>query len=136
MGRTFVNRRSFLTTLPALAFLSWLAPKVRAAPKPRTIQIQESPLAGFQYHGGKRVWEEMRNGDPLDLVREPNNPYDRQAVALYWNNVKLGYVPRGENTAVAQMLDRGERLKARIVRLQESPNPWRRVRFRVDCELT
>jgi hypothetical protein len=76
----------------------------------------------------------MREGDPLTLVREPANPYDPKAVRVDWQGQKLGYVPRLENTAVAQMLDRGERLTARIVRLQESADPWERMRFFVELE--
>ncbi|MCO6440889.1 MAG: HIRAN domain-containing protein [Nitrococcus mobilis] len=46
-------------------------------------------------------------------VREPANPHDPKAVRIDWHNQKLGYVPRDENTAISQMLDRGERLGAR-----------------------
>jgi len=125
-----MKRRNFLIALPALAFLPWLAPRARAA-QGRTIEIQKSPLAGFQYYEGEKVWDRMRPRDPLALIREPDNTYDRQAVAVYWRGNKLGYVPRDENAAVAQMLDRGESLKAEIVRLRESQNPWQRVRFQV-----
>lgn len=129
-----MKRRRFLTALLVPFLLPWINPKARTIPDSRRIEILESPLAGFQYHGGEQVWKRMRTGDPLALVREPDNPYDRQAVALYWKGVKLGYVPRLENTAVAQMLDRGERLSARIVQLRESRDPWERVRFRVFCD--
>jgi hypothetical protein len=53
----------------------------------------------------------------LALVREPNNPHDANAVAIYFQKDKLGYVPRGENSAIAQMLDRGERLSGTINQL-------------------
>ena len=129
-----MRRRTFFKTLLALAALPWLATRAQAKTARRQLEIQQSPLAGFQYHGGEHVWESLRVGDPLVLVREPHNPHDERAVALYWHGVKLGYVPRDENTAVAQMLDRGERLSARIVHLRESPDPWQRVRFRIFCE--
>ncbi len=50
---------------------------------------------------------------------------------MNWRGVKLGYVPRRDNTAVAQMLDRGEPLCARISRLSESSNPWERVEMEI-----
>ncbi len=74
-------------------------------------------------------------GQPLTLVRETGNPYDSKAVRVDWQGQKLGYVPRVENTAVAQMLDRGERLTARIVRLKEDQNPWERVWFTMVLEI-
>lgn len=67
-------------------------------------------------------------------MREPQNPYDPRAVRVDWRGHKLGYVPRIENTAVAQMLDRGERLTARILQLRESHDPWERVRLVVMVE--
>ncbi len=129
-----MRRRTVFKAFLALAGLPWLATRAQANMARRQLEIQQSPLAGFQYHGGERVWERLRVGDSLALVREPHNPYDEQAVALYWQGVKLGYVPRVENTAVAQMLDRGERLSATIVQLRESRDPWQRVQFRIFCE--
>ena len=97
----------------------------------RELLIQESPVAGFQYHDGEKVWPRLSTGDPLRLLREPDNPYDRRAVAVYWRDSKLGYVPRAANTAVSQMMDRGERLVARVERLRESRNPWKRVELSI-----
>jgi hypothetical protein len=37
------------------------------------ILVQSSPLAGFKYHAGEDLWPELREGDRLDLVREPDN---------------------------------------------------------------
>ena len=93
--------------------------------------IQDSPVAGFQFHRGDEIWPSLAVGAPLALVREPNNSHDTNAVAVYFQNHKLGYVPRGENSAISQMLDRGEILEASITKLSESEDPWERVRFRV-----
>lgn len=98
-----------------------------------TVTLQQSSLAGFQYHAGPSVWPQLRVGQPLSLVREPQNRHDPRAVAVYWRDHKLGYVPRVENTAVAQLLDRAERwLRACIVRLEDDPDPWERVEFLVE----
>lgn len=82
----------------------------------------------------KNPWPDLREGDALTLAREPANPYDPKAVRVDWRGQKLGYVPRLENTAVSQMLDRGERLTARVVRSKESPDPWERLWFVVGLE--
>jgi hypothetical protein len=74
-----------------LAFaLTALAGEVR-------ILVQSSPLAGFQYHAGEALWQEMREGDRLALVREADNPHDGNAVRVEWRGQKLGYLPRAEN---------------------------------------
>ena len=99
------------------------------------ILVQSSPLAGFQYHAGKALWEQMKVGDPLTLVREPDNAYDPRAVRVEWQGHKLGYVPRKENEAVARQLDRGNKLEARIVQLRKHRDPWKRVEFEVFLRL-
>lgn len=93
--------------------------------------VQRSPLAGFQYYAGAALWERLRVGDALTLIREPDNPHDPRAVRVEWRGVKLGYLPRAENEAVAAAMDRGERVTARIAALVAHPNPWQRVRIEI-----
>jgi hypothetical protein len=96
--------------------------------------VQSSPLAGFRYHAAAEVWDALRVGDRLELVRETDNRFDPKAISLAWRGRKLGYVPRRENAALAWALDRGESLSARISRLTEHPNPARRIEFEVYIE--
>lgn len=96
--------------------------------------VQSSPLAGYRYYAARQVWMELRVGDALELLREADNPHDRNAVAVAWRGRKLGYVPKRDNAALAWGLDRGERLQARISRLGAHPNPARRVEFEVFVE--
>ena len=65
------------------------------------------------------------------MIREPDNRHDRHAIRVEWNGHKLGYVPRAENKAVARAMDGGEKLEARVTRLRDDPDPWRRVEFAV-----
>jgi len=99
--------------------------------KTRSVLIQESPIAGFQFHDGDAIWPSLAVGAKLALTREATNTHDSDAVAIYFQNNKLGYVPRGENSAIAQMLDRGETLEARISGLLMEEDSWERVRFTV-----
>lgn len=130
-----MQRRRFLTTLFGTLVVALPVGKAAAMPVRRRVLIQESPVAGFQYHEGERLWRELREGDALTLARESANTYDPKAVRVDWQGQKLGYVPRVENTTVAQMLDRGERLTARVVRLKQDRDPWERVRFAVELGL-
>lgn len=99
------------------------------------ILVQSSPLAGSQYYAVSEQWREMQVGDKLDLIREPENRHDRNAIRVEWRGHQLGYVPRAENRAVASAMDQGEKLVARIARLREHPNPWRRVEFEIYVDL-
>ena len=128
-----MNKRNFLQGLLA-ALGAGIASGTSAAPR-RSVLIQRSPLAGFQYHAGEAVWPRLAVGQPLALVREPAYPYDARAVRIDWRGHKLGYLPRIENAAVAQMLDRGERIEARIAQLRVSPDPWQRVEVAVELTI-
>ena len=99
------------------------------------VLVQSSPLAGSQYYAVGGQWQQMRVGDHLDLIREPDNRHDRRAIRVEWRGHKLGYVPRAENRAVAAAMDQGDKLVARIAKLTEHANPWRRVEFEVFVEL-
>jgi hypothetical protein len=95
------------------------------------ILLQDSPLAGFQYHAGKALWPRMQVGDALALIREPDNSHDAKAVRVEWQGHKIGYVPRRENADVARFMDGGQTLAARITRLADVRDPWSRVRFEI-----
>lgn len=95
------------------------------------ILLQNSPLAGSQYYAVSTSWTDIRVGDRLTLIREPDNRHDRHAIRVEWNGHKLGYVPRAENKAAARAIDGGEKLEARVTRLRDDPDPWRRVEFAV-----
>jgi hypothetical protein len=95
------------------------------------ILVQSSPLAGSQFYAVSSVWGEIRPGDRLTLIREPDNRHDRHAVRVEWQGRQLGYVPRAENRAVARALDTGEALEGRVSKLRDNPNPWLRVEFEV-----
>ncbi len=76
----------------------------------------------------------MKVGDALRLQREPQNRYDPHAIAVYWQQLKLGYIPRRENRTLAQMLDRGQILNTQIEQLQSEAGPWGRVEIAVYLE--
>ena len=95
------------------------------------IAVQISLTAGLRYHEAKAVWDRMKVGDPLILVREPENPYDVNAVRVDWNGYQLGYIPRAENAAVARQMDRGNRLAARITKLTMYRNHRRKLEVEV-----
>lgn len=123
-----MSRRAFLKSLTALAGSIALPAIARAKPNFGASKIlQLSPLAGFQYHQGEALWPQLAIGQSLQLVREADNRYDGRAVRVEWQGHKLGYIPRLDNVAVSQLLDRGEKLEAMIAELAKSSNPWKRI---------
>ena len=43
----------------------------------------------------------------MDLVREENNQFDPYAVAIYYGDYKLGFIPLGQNHDISKYLDMG-----------------------------
>jgi hypothetical protein len=99
------------------------------------IVVQRSPLAAFRHYDGAELWRDMKAGDRLELVREPENPYDAGAIRVEWRGRKLGYVPRRDNAAVARQLDRGTPLEARVAALRENRNRSVHIEFEVIAPL-
>ncbi|MDX8385724.1 MAG: HIRAN domain-containing protein [Gallionella sp.] len=123
-----MSRRAFLKSLTALIGGIALPAVAKGVTNQSARKIlQHSPIAGFQYHHGEALWPQLTVGQSLQLVRESDNRYDGRAVRVEWQSHKLGYIPRLDNAAVSQLLDRGERLEAVIVKLAEGNNPWERV---------
>lgn len=125
-----MNRRDFFrTTAGAIACMSL---PVRAnRTDAGAILLQDAWLAGFAYYDGPRLWSRLAVGDSLELVRAPRNPHDDRAVEVWRGDAMLGHVPRLDNAALAQLMDRGHPVSARITQLHESRDPWERIRFAV-----
>lgn len=116
----------------AVAALCATLPAARAEAR---LIVARAPLAGAQYHALAQVREHVRVGDPLQLVRESGNRHDRRAIRVEWHGHLLGYVPRADNAALAAALDDGAELGARIHRLSDDADPWRRLEFEVFLRL-
>lgn len=61
-------------------------------------------IAGFQYADGALVLGDLKAGDKLTLCAERDNPHDPEAVAIYYGNTKLGYVPGNEVGPLSLMM--------------------------------
>ena len=85
--------------------------------KAKKLFFKECHLAGRQYHDVDEVWDELHVGTCLKLQRDLDNRYDKNAVAVVYNNVDietgivedylLGYIPSEENETIAQLLEMG-----------------------------
>jgi len=135
-----MNRRKLFKKLLAVTGtgfgLGFTANSVQAKTTVKTdskIKLQSSPIAGFQFYKGQEIWHKIANDDQLTLKAEPTNKYDKNAVEIYWQDQKLGYLPRNQNYTVSQLLKEKNQLNASIAKLQNCSNPWERIR--VDIEI-
>ncbi|MCR5394382.1 MAG: HIRAN domain-containing protein [Bacteroidales bacterium] len=70
-------------------------------------------LAGRKYHDADEVWDQLKVGTVVRLVREADNRYDPNAIAVVYDDREqdeefvLGYIPRDSNDQIAVLLDMG-----------------------------
>lgn len=87
-------------------------------------------IAGFTYGDGLEVIDELTLGQKVKLVCEPDNPYDPEAVAVYYKKAKLGYVPKDRNSLLSTLLYFGheEIFDAHIQYVNKETHPERQFR--------
>ena len=64
-------------------------------------------VAAFTYNQGCEVFSQLKVGKKIRLVREDENPYDHNAVAIFFGDTHIGYIPRRQNETIAKFLDLG-----------------------------
>lgn len=69
-------RRTFLKSVFGAALALPVATQGAATSTRKPLVLQQSPIAGFQYHDGESVWDQVSLGDELYPIREPDNPRD------------------------------------------------------------
>ena len=93
-------------------------------------------LAGFCHHDGVKVFDELKVGTKVDLRYEPDNQHDPEAVAIYYEDTKIGYVPSVKNSELYTLLYYGHEdlFEAYINMRDERAHPERQ--FRVAVKIT
>jgi len=98
----------------------------------RKIYLLQCFIRGFRFYEGPGLLQSMRTGDLLELVREPDNAHDACAIALHYNNQKIGYIPAEENELLSRLMDADvAELLAEITHLEPAAAAWENVRIAV-----
>jgi HIRAN domain len=79
-----------------------------------------------------QLLDSMKEGDLLELVREPENEYDDCAIALHLQGKKIGFIPSSVNEMLSYLLDSDAlSLFAVVTHLEKSSQPWKNVAIAV-----
>ena len=110
-----------MAVLPPLAFKSY-----------QKIYLLQCFVRGFQYYAGPQLLDVMYEGSLLELVREPENPHDPCAIALHFNQQKVGFIPAESNEILSRLLDsRLVELLAEITHLNKEAASWENVHLAI-----
>jgi hypothetical protein len=118
-----MNRIQFIKGLISAGAFSYLPKGI--ATNYKKFYLLQFFVAGFRFYDGMKLLHQMSEGDLLKLGREPDNKFDECAVALYWNDTKIGFVPQAENEILSRLID-GQALDllAEITHLNKEVQPW------------
>lgn len=118
-----MKRNEFLQRLIGIAGLGFLSlPEVESKQK---IYLLQTFVAGFRFYKGVELLPLMQQNDFVELRREHDNKHDPFAVALYWQQEKIGFLPAEANETIARLLDaEALQLIGVITHLKHDVQPW------------
>jgi hypothetical protein len=70
----------------------------------RSRHFLDCHIAGFTFADGLDVIDELKLGTEVAIVGEPDNPHDPDAVAIYYGDSRIGYIPRNHNADISALL--------------------------------
>jgi hypothetical protein len=94
------------------------------------ILVLQCIVAGTSHQALDSVESSLRGAVKLEVVREANNQFDPFAVALHFQGVKIGYVPRDKNEVIARLLDAGKTFFA-VIQASDREGKWLKLDVRV-----
>jgi hypothetical protein len=125
-----MNRSGFLKQLIASIAIGKLP--VSLTKDFRKIYLLQCFVAGFRHYEGMQLLDSMKEGDLLELVREPENEFDNCAIALHLQGKKIGFIPSSVNEMLSYLLDADAlSLFAVITHLEKNSQPWENVAIAV-----
>lgn len=121
-----MNRSHFLQRLVAIG--GYGSFKLQALVPKRKVYLLQFFVAGFRHYKGMEILPHMEVNDLLELRREPDNEHDDCAIALYWQQEKIGYIPAHSNETLAKLLDaQALPLLGMVTHLNREVKPWENV---------
>ncbi len=103
---------------------------ISIAVMPKDILVLECLVAGTSFRKLDEVAPALTSEVKLELRREAKNKFDPFAVALYFEQYKIGYIPRDKNEVIARLLDAGKAFFATMLTKEYEGN-WLKIEVKV-----
>ena len=126
-----MKRSDFFKSLFGISIATVLPIGISAQNEEKEIVLIEVSVAGYQFYQGKKVEKKIKIGDLLELRPQFNNKYDENAIEVYYEYTKLGYVPRIDNTVITSLLRNGKKIFARVKALNLKASPWEKMQMEI-----
>jgi len=96
----------------------------------KEIMVLECIVAGTSFRKLDKVDAELLSTVQLEMKREGKNEFDEFAIALYFKEVKVGYIPKDKNQVIARLMDAGKAFYSTI-QAKEWEGNWLRLDVKV-----
>lgn len=94
--------------------------------KVKNVDLRVAGVSFANKDGRKRqdIIKAMTEQSTVMLVREPQNEYDKNAIAIMTIDGQVGYIDKNNAMVMAQMMDAGEHFEAKVLEVGEYKNTW------------
>ena len=100
-------------------------------PFDRDILIIEIHIAGTSYRKNiDQIEPSLNPGQMYRMVREPENKYDEFAIAIFFEDFQLGYVPAAQNEIIARLMDAGNMFFCKLLKKE-----WQGTWLKLETEI-
>lgn len=79
--------------------------------------------ATFRPAEAKDIVRGLTIGDRVQLQADPDNQYDTAAVAVYYDDVHIGFIPKESNSVLFAILMDGAEISAEIIAFENTLKP-------------
>ena len=117
-----------------LAMFAGQADANALAPFTREVFLLDIEVAGTGYcEQMNEIYPKLQNGIVLQMCRDPQNKYDKRAIGIYFEQIRIGWVPRTMNTILSRLMDAGKVFFCRVTELSEqsADNPWKHIACKI-----
>lgn len=80
----------------------------------KDISVLNTEVAGTYYHNPEKFAHDIAPEAIITLKREPQNKFDQLVIALYFGDLKIGYLPKAKNEVIAKLMDAGKQFSAKV----------------------
>ena len=78
-----------------------------------------------------KIYPHLEKGQILRMQRHPKNVHDENAIALYYNEDHIGWVPRELNLVISRLMDAGKAFFCRIEDVELVDDYWVKISAKI-----
>lgn len=74
-----------------------------------------------------KVYPHLEKGLVLRMQRMPQNKHDENAIAIFYEKIRIGYVPRELNLVISRLMDAGKAFFCRVEAVELVNDYWVKI---------